>query len=117
MRGPQCRCQAQCGRFSAKESFNNLKESIINIKQSQAKETKETVKKLNKVYLENRKVGDQISSFFEIYLDESKLMIRSGRIKSNGITRTIQYSQAEKAENAFQQKIDQKLKQGFIICN
>ncbi len=100
---------------SAQEKAIFTKIKLAEIKKDKTPENK-IINKLNKVYLENRQMGNNMNSFFEISLDESQLIIRSGRVNSKGIRRIIRFSREEKAEKAFQQKIEQKLQQGFIIC-
>jgi predicted DNA-binding WGR domain protein len=99
------------------ELFNQLLIKNPEIEQIKNKASKKPKPEFSKVYLENKENGQMFNYFYEITLDECCLIIRSGQINSPGIHRTIQYSQKEKAQQEFQKKIDQKIKQGFIICH
>lgn len=99
------------------ELFNQLLIKNPEIEHIKNKVTKKPEPKFSKVYLENKDNGQNFNYFYEITLDDSCLIVRSGTINSLGIKRTIQYSEKEKAQQEFQKKIDKKIQQGFMICH
>jgi predicted DNA-binding WGR domain protein len=69
------------------------------------------------IYLEYELPNSKIKRFFRITQNELELIICSGNLGSEGITRTLKYNSIERAKLSLQDMVKNKESQGFIRKN